>query len=136
LSVGKDKGETLALAGEYQGRIARFAELEVVELKASDPAREAMALLERALKGELWVLDQRGLELSSEELSRKIAPLRSGSLTICIGGDEGLHDNVRSQAKLVWSLSRLTLPHRLARVVVLEQIYRAFEILRGAPYHK
>ena len=58
------------------------------------------------------------------------------NLTLCIGGDEGLHDRVRQDARLVWSLSRLTLPHRLARVVVLEQVYRAFEILRGAPYHK
>jgi 23S rRNA (pseudouridine1915-N3)-methyltransferase len=136
LSVGKDKGETLALSQEYAGRIARFAELEVVELKASDPAREAESLLERTLKGELWALDQRGTELTSEELSRKLAPLRSGALTLCIGGDEGLHDSLRSRAKFVWSLSRLTLPHRLARVLVLEQIYRAFEILRGAPYHK
>jgi len=136
LSVGKDKGETLALAGEYAGRIARFAEIDVVELKASDPVREAAALSERALKGELWVLDQRGVELTSEELSRRIAPLRTGSLTLCIGGDEGLHESLREKARFVWSLSRLTLPHRLARVLVLEQIYRAFEILRGAPYHK
>jgi len=136
LSVGKDKGETLALSEEYAGRIARFAEIEIVELKASDPAREAAALLEKSLKGELWALDQRGTELSSEELAKRISPLRSGSLTLCIGGDEGLHPDVRARAKLVWSLSKLTLPHRLARVLVLEQIYRSFEIIRGAPYHK
>ena len=53
-----------------------------------------------------------------------------------MGGDEGLSERVRGEAKLVWSLSPLTLPHRLARVVALEQIYRAFEILRGGPYHK
>jgi 23S rRNA (pseudouridine1915-N3)-methyltransferase len=107
-----------------------------VELRAEGPSREAEALLGKALKGELWALDQRGTEMTSEELSRRISPLRSGSITLCIGGDEGLDDSVRKQAKLVWSLSRLTLPHRIARVVVLEQLYRAFEILRGAPYHK
>lgn len=136
LSVGKDKGETLALALEYAGRIARFAEFDLVELKAEGPAREAEALRGKALKGEFWVLDQRGVQLTSEELSARIAPLRSGALTLCIGGDEGLEESLRKEARFVWSLSKLTLPHRLARVVVLEQLYRAFEILRGAPYHK
>ena len=101
------------------------------ELKASDAAREGEAILAKA-QGELWALDQRGVQLSSEELSRKLP----GSLTVCIGGDEGLDDAVRSRARFVWSLSRLTLPHRLARVVLLEQLYRAFEIRRGGPYHK
>jgi 23S rRNA (pseudouridine1915-N3)-methyltransferase len=136
LSVGKDKGETLALAQEYAGRLARFAEFELVELKAEGPSREAEALRGKLLKGELWVLDQRGTQLTSEELASRIAPLRSGSLSLCIGGDEGLHESLRKEARFVWSLSKLTLPHRLARVVVLEQLYRAFEILRGAPYHK
>lgn len=78
------------------------------------------------------------MELSSLQLAERIRRLRDSALglTLCIGGDEGLHDRVRTEARLVWSLSRLTLPHRLVRVVVLEQIYRAFEILRGAPYHK
>jgi len=136
LSVGKDKGETLALAQEYAGRIGRFAEIELVELKAEGPAREAEALRGKLLKGESWALDQRGAQLTSEELSARIAPLRSGALTLCIGGDEGLDESFRKEARFVWSLSKLTLPHRLARVVVLEQLYRAFEILRGAPYHK
>jgi 23S rRNA (pseudouridine1915-N3)-methyltransferase len=136
LSVGKDKGETLALAQEYAGRIARFAEIELVELKAEGPAREADALRGKFLKGESWALDQRGSELTSEELAARIAPLRSGALTLCIGGDEGLDTGLTAQARFVWSLSKLTLPHRLARVLVLEQLYRSFEILRGAPYHK
>jgi 23S rRNA (pseudouridine1915-N3)-methyltransferase len=102
---------------------------------------EADALLHKAkLKGaaELWALDQRGGLLTSEELARRLGRLRDSSLslTLLIGGDEGLSPRVREQARFVWSLSPLTLPHRLARVLVLEQIYRAFEILRGGPYHK
>jgi 23S rRNA (pseudouridine1915-N3)-methyltransferase len=62
--------------------------------------------------------------------------VRTASFSVCIGGDEGLAPEVRDKARFVWSLSRLTLPHRLARVVALEQLYRAFEILRGGPYHK
>ena len=137
LSVGKDKGETAALAEEYAARIRRFAELEVLELRADSPEREAVALLGK-VRGQLWALDERGTELSSPELAARLGKLRDSArpLTLCIGGDEGLAGAVREQAKLVWSLSRLTLPHRLARVMVLEQLYRGFEILRGAPYHK
>jgi 23S rRNA (pseudouridine1915-N3)-methyltransferase len=87
---------------------------------------------------ELWALDERGTAVTSSELAQRIGRLRDSALglTLCIGGDEGLSPRVREQARFVWSLSRLTLPHRLARVLVLEQLYRAFEILRGAPYHK
>lgn len=86
------------------------------------------------MRGELWALDQRGTELTSEELAERVG--RTAQITLCIGGDEGLAGAVRKEARFVWSLSKLTLPHRLARVVALEQVYRAFEILRGGPYHK
>lgn len=131
--MGKDKGPTAELAAGYAERISRFAELELLELKAAGPAREAAGLLERA-RGELWALDQRGSEVTSVELAERLG--RTAQLTLCIGGDEGLTDGVRAQARFLWSLSKLTLPHRLARVVALEQVYRAFEILRNGPYHK
>ena len=86
------------------------------------------------VQGELWALDQRGTELTSEQLAERVS--RTAQITLCIGGDEGLTEEVRKQARFVWSLSKLTLPHRLARVVTLEQIYRAFEILRGSPYDR
>jgi 23S rRNA (pseudouridine1915-N3)-methyltransferase len=137
LSAGRDKGPTAELAQEYAERIRRFAELEIVELRAQGPERESESLLGK-VRGDLWVLDERGSLLTSPQLSHRLARLRDSSraLTLCIGGDEGLAQRVRDQANLVWSLSPLTLPHRLARVVVLEQLYRAFEILRGGPYHK
>jgi 23S rRNA (pseudouridine1915-N3)-methyltransferase len=137
LSVGKDKGPTAELAHDYAERIRRFADLELFELRAQGPVREAEALLEK-VRGELWALDERGSAVTSAQLSEKIGRLRDSAqaLTFCIGGDEGLDAGVRKQARFVWSLSPLTLPHRLARVVALEQVYRAFEILRGGPYHK
>ncbi|MCA1825330.1 MAG: 23S rRNA (pseudouridine(1915)-N(3))-methyltransferase RlmH [Myxococcales bacterium] len=123
VSVGKDKGPTLELAEEYARRLQRFCELDLVEVKEDVLAR---------VRGEMWALDQRGVELTSEELARKL----SAQMTFCIGGDEGHTDEVRKGARFLWSLSKLTLPHRIARVVVLEQLYRAFEIIRGGPYHK
>jgi 23S rRNA (pseudouridine1915-N3)-methyltransferase len=137
LSVGKDKGPTAELAEEYAGRIRRAAELTLLELRAEGPEREAESLLGK-VRGELWALDGRGTLLGSAQLSQRLEKLRDTAqeLTLCIGGDEGLASRVREEARFVWSLSPLTLPHRLARVIVLEQLYRAFEILRGAPYHK
>jgi 23S rRNA (pseudouridine1915-N3)-methyltransferase len=137
LSVGKDKGPTAELSQDYAGRIRRVADLELLELRASDPGKEADALLGK-VRGELWALDERGALLTSAQLSTRLGNLRDSAqaLTLCVGGDEGLSQAVRDRARFVWSLSPLTLPHRLARAVALEQIYRAFEILRGAPYHK
>ena len=143
VSVGRDKGFTAEGAEEYAKRIRRVVGLELVEVAAGSGAsakdREAERILVRALeRGELWALDERGTELTSIELSRRIARLRDSALdlTICVGGDEGLAPVALQKANFSWSLSRLTLPHRLARLVALEQLYRAFEILRGAPYHK
>jgi 23S rRNA (pseudouridine1915-N3)-methyltransferase len=137
LSVGKDKGATAELAEEYAARVRRSADLTLLEMRAEGPSREADSLIGKA-RGELWALDQRGALLDSTQLSQRLEKLRDAAreLTLCIGGDEGLASRVREEAAFVWSLSPLTLPHRLARVIVLEQLYRAFEILRGAPYHK
>jgi 23S rRNA (pseudouridine1915-N3)-methyltransferase len=137
LSVGKDRGPTAELAQEYAERIRRFADLDIVELRAEGPTREAEALLGKA-RGELWALDERGTALTSAQLAQRVGKLRDSAqpLTLCIGGDEGLGQPVREAARLVWSLSPLTLPHRIARLVVLEQLYRSFELLRGGPYHK
>ncbi len=131
--MGKDKGPSAGLAAEYAKRIQRFAELELVELKASDAEREGAEILAR-VRGELWALDERGTLLTSVQLAEKIS--KTALFTLCVGGDEGLAPRVREEARFVWSLSPLTLPHRLARVTALEQVYRAFEILRGGPYHK
>ena len=125
ISVGKDRGPTLELADEYAKRLQRFAEVEVVEQKSLDLSRA---------RGELWMLDRLGQQVSSEELSARVG--RTAQISLCIGPDEGFTDAHRKRARFLWSLGKGTLPHRLARVVALEQVYRAFEILRGGPYHK
>jgi 23S rRNA (pseudouridine1915-N3)-methyltransferase len=143
VSVGRDKGFTAEGAREYAERVRRFAPLELLELTAANGTgakeREAERILKARLpRGELWALDERGTEMTSPDLSRRIARLRDSALdlTLCVGGDEGLARTVLGAASFRWSLSRLTLPHRLARLLSLEQLYRAFEILRGGPYHK
>ena len=131
----------------YAERVRRYADLELVELPAARGAlppadarrREGEALLGK-VKPDSWLvaLDERGTLLDSVELSRLVATARDASrdLVFCIGGDEGLDPSIRARAWRVIALSRMTLPHRLARLVLLEQLYRAFSLLRGEPYHK
>jgi 23S rRNA (pseudouridine1915-N3)-methyltransferase len=87
----------------------------------------------------LWALDERGKELSSDELAQSIKRAMNGSeqgIAMVIGGADGLQRELVARADFTWSLGRLTLPHRLARLIVLEQLYRALSILRGEPYHR
>lgn len=141
LSIGRDRSRLFEPAfQEYAGRIKHHATLEVLELKESPtPEREAESVLAKVTGRELLVcLDERGRALTSPELAATIGRWRDEGrdVTFAIGGDAGHGAAVRERADLVWSLSPLVLPHRLARVVVAEQIYRAFTILRGEPYHK
>ena len=131
----------------YAERVRRHAELDLVELPTAKGAlppadarrREGEALLSK-LKPESWLvaLDERGTLLDSLELARLVATARDAGreLVFAIGGDEGLDSPVRERAWKVLALSRMTLPHRLARLVLMEQLYRAFSLLRGEPYHK
>jgi 23S rRNA (pseudouridine1915-N3)-methyltransferase len=88
---------------------------------------------------QLWALDERGKQLSSDELAAALAQrMNAGEhgITFVIGGADGLPRELVARADFVWSLARLTLPHRLARLIVLEQLYRAMSIIRGEPYHR
>jgi 23S rRNA (pseudouridine1915-N3)-methyltransferase len=119
---------------EYEKRVRARLPLEVAELKSA-------ADIERRLppRAEVWALDERGRQLSSAELAEELRRrMSSGSagLALLIGGADGLPEEVVRRAQVKWSLGRLTLPHRLARLVVLEQLYRALSIIRGEPYHR
>lgn len=84
------------------------------------------------------LLDERGKELTSLSLSRKLADWQTDGRDLCfiIGGPDGVSDAVRQRAAFTWSLSRLTLPHGLARVLFAEQLYRAWSLQTGHPYHR
>ncbi|HEY8210611.1 MAG TPA: 23S rRNA (pseudouridine(1915)-N(3))-methyltransferase RlmH [Myxococcaceae bacterium] len=141
LSVGKDRSGLFEPAvQEYASRLTHYARLELVELK-SKPTRAAEAedLLSRVGPSEwLVALDERGQALGSAELAAWLgkAQREAKDVAVVVGGDEGLDPSVLKRAALVLSLSKMTLPHRLARVVIAEQLYRAFTLLRGEPYHK
>jgi 23S rRNA (pseudouridine1915-N3)-methyltransferase len=111
-----------------------------VELPAGrSKEEEAKAILGKVAASDwLVALDERGALYDSVELSRYVGKAQLGArdLLVVIGGDEGLSAQVTGAAHLTLSLSKMTLPHRLARVVIAEQLYRAFTLLRGEPYHK
>jgi 23S rRNA (pseudouridine1915-N3)-methyltransferase len=142
LSVGRDRSGLFEPAvQEYVGRLRKQQHtVDLVEFRESETAdKEAEAILAKVTPRDVVVcLDERGKQLSSPELAVALGRWRDESreVTFIIGGDEGQGEAVRKRADLVWSLSRMVMPHRLVRVVVAEQIYRAFTILRGEPYHK
>lgn len=126
------------------GRYTRIAEIEVREAgrgKGGEEGRrlEGTRLRDRVPEGaELVALDRGGAGWTSEELARRLGRWRDTSRPVAflLGGSEGLDSELVAAAPTRWSLGALTLPHELARVVVLEQLYRGFTILRGEPYHK
>lgn len=134
-AVGKLRDPGLeALCADYQKRVRPFMPVDVVEL------RDRAALRERWRKtpGVHVLLDERGEQLSTPELAAWIDGWRSGGvqhLTLSIGDADGFDDDDRRGAHRLLALSRLTLPHRLARLLLLEQLYRAATLLAGHPYH-
>lgn len=148
LAVGRDRSGLFQPAvEEYARRISRHARLEMVEVpearKYAGTARareeEGESLLARISERERVVaLDERGAEPTSPELARRLAAWLEGGrdVALVVGGADGLSEAVLRRADERLSLSRLTLAHRLARLVLAEQLYRAFAILRGEPYHK
>lgn len=154
VTVGKLKEKYLKDGiAEYSKRLSRFANLEMIELadektpdRASDSENQKILEIEgtRILskigdRDFVIVLAIEGKTLSSEEFSKQLeqAPINGFStLTFVIGGSLGLSPQVKKRANLSISFGRLTFPHQLMRLVLVEQIYRAFTIQQGSPYHK
>ncbi|MBC7794889.1 MAG: 23S rRNA (pseudouridine(1915)-N(3))-methyltransferase RlmH [Clostridia bacterium] len=129
----------LESAGDYATRLARYAPLERAMIRDSDKAGEGHALLEKLRAGDHIVcLDERGKTPTTVELSHCITGWMKNqrAVVFVIGGADGLHDDVKARARETISLSRFTLPHRLAQVVLLEQLYRAHTLLKGEKYHR
>jgi 23S rRNA (pseudouridine1915-N3)-methyltransferase len=128
-----------ALVSEYLARIQSHVPAEAIVFKTSEVFFESVERQRtRAGSSTLVLLDARGKQLSSEELARWLGRQRDGGqqqIVFGIGPADGWSDAERRRAGLLLSLGPMTLPHELARVVLSEQIYRAFTILAGHPYH-
>ena len=154
VSVGKIKEKYLKLAiDEYSKRLSRYCKLDIVEVsdeKAPESMSEAEELQVKRKEGEKilrYVKDNsyvialaiEGKGVSSEELASKMEQLGlqgNSHITFIIGGSLGISDEVLSRANMLLSFSKMTFPHQLMRVILLEQVYRGFRINCGEPYHK
>lgn len=137
--IGKTKEPAIdSLTKEYLGRLSRYAEAEGVGLKDESNVLKLCSRDARPVRHTLVLLDSRGKQLSSEEFANWLGDYQdrnSSPLLLAVGGADGFSDQARQAATLVLSLGKMTLAHELARVVLLEQLYRAFTILKGHPYH-
>lgn len=154
LCVGKLKEKFYAAAcAEYQKRLTRCCKLSVIELSEERlPENPSVAQIEAALEREAAAIEERlprggmlvalcveGEALSSEELAETLAHRAlsgAGQVTFVIGGSFGLAGRIKRAAELRLSMSAMTFPHHLARVMLLEQLYRAYQIQNNTKYHK
>jgi 23S rRNA (pseudouridine1915-N3)-methyltransferase len=160
LAVGtiKDKFFKDGIA-EYEKRLSRFCNIEIIETKEEKIPNNSSAANEQQIKAKeaeniarhiktikqsnnstaVIALDLKGKQLDSEGFAKKIESymnLGTATIIFIIGGSIGLDDKLVKSADFVFSMSALTFPHRLARLILIEQIYRAFKIQNGETYHK
>ena len=143
LVVGRGARELADYESRFAGRLGGMAQCQVLELPegrgkqvAQRRQEEARHILKQATKGFI-LFDERGQLKTSRQWAEHLGNLAGdGQQDFVIGGADGVADEVRREAAACWSLSKLTLPHQLARTLVLEQLYRACTILQGHPYHR
>ncbi len=136
-TVGRLKEDYLRAAeDEYRKRLRAYCTLDVTEHKTTEALLAAVPAT-----AHLYAFDERGDALSSLELANGILAREASHgggapLWFAIGGADGLGDELRARATRLLAFGRLTIAHRLVRVLVLEQLYRGFRIVRGEPYHR
>lgn len=154
ITVGKIKEKYLKDAiAEYSKRLSRYCKLEIIEVadeKTPDNASETIENTIRSKEAErilkyvkedayIITLEIQGKQLTSEELAEKIDKLGvqgTSHIIFIIGGSIGLGEEVLQKSNYALSFSKMTFPHQLMRVILLEQVYRSYRIISGEPYHK
>jgi 23S rRNA (pseudouridine1915-N3)-methyltransferase len=137
---------------EYTKRMPREASVEIIDIKPEKRAAgnsteniqliEAKRILEAIGKDYCIALDERGIEVTTLQLADKFKDWQDGSFTngrdvaLIIGGADGLHASIKQKADWLWALSKLTLPHAMVRVLLAEQLYRAYSVITNHPYHR
>ena len=140
VAVGSLKrGPARELCDDYLKRLARYCPCEQREIKPAADAKLAAAIRRTAGEASVVALDVGGEQLSSKQFAKRLEALAcrgKGNIAFLIGGADGLPQQTLKEAHARWSLSALTFPHRLARVILAEQLYRAMTILRSEPYDR
>jgi 23S rRNA (pseudouridine1915-N3)-methyltransferase len=136
--IGKTKEAAVqSLTGEYLKRLSHYVDVEGIALK-DESALLKLGAREARPRHSLVLLDQKGKQLSSPELAKFLGDYQDRNplpLLFGVGSADGFSDQARQAATMVLSLGKMTLAHEIARIVLLEQLYRGFTILKGHPYH-
>lgn len=137
--IGKTKEPAIqSLTDEYVKRLSRYADVQGAALKDESALLKLCGRDARSVRHVLVILDSRGKQLSSEQFAGFLGNHQDRNplpLLFAVGPANGFTEEVRQEANLLLSLGKMTVAHELARVVLLEQVYRAFTILKGHPYH-
>ena len=141
ISVGHKMPDWVATATQdYVKRMPADCSIEIKEIKPDlTPAKEAVKIAAAIPKGaRVIALDECGKDQTTQQLATQLANWRQEGMDIAflIGGADGLDASLKENAQALWRLSSLTLPHAMARVLLVEQLYRAWTILQGHPYHR
>jgi 23S rRNA (pseudouridine1915-N3)-methyltransferase len=140
ICVGKIKENYLRDAiNDYVKRISKYHKIEIIEVIDSDMTREKDLIVKHiGSRDYVITLEIEGNNISSVELADKIDKtfITNNTITFIIGGSDGLHSDIKKLSNYKLSFSKMTFPHGLFRVILLEQIYRSFKILNGESYHK
>lgn len=139
ICVGRVKEQFIAQGCNlYLERLERLQRLEVIEVPDLDTDKEGKLILSKCKELPIYAFSEEGEEFTSIKFADLIRNLTSatGDVAFVIGGPDGLSDEVKKKAKKIISLSKMTFTHEMARLILLEQIYRAASILKGMPYHK
>lgn len=141
ISVGHKMPDWVTSATQdYLKRMPTDCSIEIKEIKPDlTPAKEAIKIAAAIPKGaRVIALDERGKDQTTQHLAQQLASWRQDGLDLAflIGGADGLDSSLKESAQSIWRLSSLTLPHAMARVILVEQLYRAWTILQGHPYHR
>ncbi len=149
IAVGKLQKMYLEIQKEFEKRLSRYCKLQIIEVndepapeKLSDAQKQAVQLAEwekinkKLTENDFFIaLDGTGKALSSEGLAEEIKGINK-NIVFALGGSLGFHENALKRADMVLSLSKMTFTHSMARVILLEQIYRSYKIINKEPYHK
>lgn len=137
--IGKTKESAIAaLTEEYLKRVSHFCDVEGITTRDEADLLARFSGAKVSSRSTLVLMDSRGKEFTSEEFAKFLGSYQDRNplpLVFAIGGADGFSKEARLAAQHTISLGKMTLPHELARIVLLEQIYRAFTILKGHPYH-
>ena len=138
VAVGKVRSrEIAALCAEFEKRLGAYAKLKITEVADSDPAGEGKAILrelDRERSARVVVLAEEGRTFTTAEFAKQLERCDT-KVVFVVGGPFGIAPEVKARAKLLWSLSPLTFTHELARLLLLEQLYRALNFNAGGGYH-